>query len=93
MSVFKSLVTGACVKVKAKKTGKMIQDGTLNEPGRSFCIEGEIYEAYTRLSPWNDDPDMGPLMYYVIDECSKDPASDDHGMDKEFFDEYFEVIE
>jgi len=63
--------------VKAKKDGQM-------DNGIYFCYKNEIYHAAILDGDEEDDGDF----YYVDDEHD----GSEHGMDKEFFDEYFEVM-
>ena len=64
--------------VRAKKDGKM-------EDGRYFCYK---YETYHAAILDGDEDDDGGDFYYVEDE-NEDGKYELHGMDKEFFDEYF----
>jgi len=66
--------------VKAKKDGKM-------NDGRYFCYRNDNYYATILDGDEEDDGDF----YYVEDVM--DELSELHGMDKDFFDEYFEIIE
>jgi hypothetical protein len=67
------------LKVRAKKDGKMFP---LHEK-KYFCYKNEIYDAAILDGDEEDDGDF----YYVRDEL----GGDLHGMDKEFFNEYFEL--
>jgi hypothetical protein len=68
------------MKVRAKK------DGFMND-GAPFCYKGFFYEA--TVLPGTEEE--GGDYYFVMDENNNDPLAEPHGMDKEFFDEHFEV--
>jgi hypothetical protein len=69
------------LEVKAKKDGQM-------DDGDYFCYTGEIYWACVAYWPEEDDEEY----YDVEDELCKESNTSLHGMDKEFFNEYFEVL-
>lgn len=68
------------IKVTAKK------DGRMNDNGTFFCYKGKLYDAC--ILPGDDKEGD---FYYVMDENNNDPLAQPHGMDKEFFDEYFDL--
>lgn len=74
------------MKAKAKKDGRMKSDG-LNEKGRIFCKKDVTY-VY-EVEEWPEEE--GGDYYHVIDELTE-PLAKYHGMDTEFFNEYFEEI-
>ena len=79
------------LKVKARMDGKM-------DSGDHFCYKNEIYEAVILKGDAEDDYED---FYYVIDEdidintiCKfRKIENQPHGMDEDFFNEYFEIIE
>ncbi len=77
------------IKIKAKKDGQM-------EDGDFFCYKDSIYDGILlEDDEFFDDPNE-KYWYFIEDELDLGPDakhySDWHSMDKEFFDEYFEII-
>ena len=64
----------------AIKDGYMVDEMDETKQGRIFCHKDKFYEGWILTDC--KDPDF----YYVHDEIDNH-----HGMDKEFFDEYFAI--
>lgn len=66
---------------------KCIKEGRMEE-GHVFAYKGNIYEGY--MEP-EIEPGEGPY-YEIHDELWDDHYKIYHGMDQEFFDEYFIIL-
>ena len=75
------------VKVKAMTDGKM-------EDGRYFCYKGEIYDAKFSFEPGNPEENFYEVEAedYLENERLESKYNCPHGMDAEFFNEYFIVV-
>jgi hypothetical protein len=69
------------LKIQAIKDGQM-------ENGNFFAYKGETYLA--TIENWPEEE--GGDFYYIEDALHERGDKNLHGMDKEFFDEYFKII-
>lgn len=64
---------------------KAVKDGTFDDGGY-FCCKGDIYEGKMYEAKSREEK------FYVL--CTEDCEEFvfDHGMDQDFFDEYFKIV-
>lgn len=70
------------------KDGQMLPEYE-GDTGKFFCYKGDTYWATIVKDDRPEEEDF----YYVQDALYNELDKEPHGMDKEFFDEYFEFID